>query len=453
MASAAATTFLRSALAPADWQRFRAEDPRGALRWAATFAARSALPVPGVADLRAADTFDASTAERLFATVENALSLGATQQVRAASLGWNADVPLQPPALTGTLRMDGERVLLETPTATLQVVNGGESVWGTDASAFLGQVVTIKGWPDAAGRLVAEEYAPGSSPDFLTGRVQLDAAGAVGIRVRQDKWVALDEPLASALRPVAGSGVILPGAVERAGDGYRFAGRPADYYLLTALDHVTGPGRFGAKVAHAQGELDLRGPADSRTDLLDARRYVYGHFSQGLTFEASWVGPPSWAAVWEQPVAEPLRSAEAAARWTASEPAPDAPFAPVGPVAPAPRVYPDRALLREASGSAVYLIVGGAKLHVPDPQQFEAMGLDWNSIRIVRDRTLGTVPDVPADGTLVKELSTDTAYLIEGGQKRPLASPSRVAALGRTMAEIQVAPDGSLAGLPTGASA
>ncbi|MBX7096220.1 MAG: hypothetical protein K1X89_00785 [Myxococcaceae bacterium] len=457
MPSVAATTFLSSALTPADWRQFRAADPQGAVRWAAAFAAQNGLSVAGLERLRGArdtDTFAAQSTQQLFATVENALSLGATQEARAATLGWNAQVPLQPPALTGTLRMSGEQVLLETPSATLQVVNTGDSVWGTDASAFLGQVVTLKGWPDAAGRLVAEEFAPGSSPDFLNGRVQLDAGGAVGIRVSPEKWVALTDPaLAAALRPVVGSGVILPGPVERVGDGLRFTGRPADYYLLTALDHVTGPGRFGAKVAHAADELDLRGPADSRTDLLDARRYVYGHFAGGLTFDAAWVGPPCWAAVWEQPVATPLRSVEAAARWTSSDPAPEASFAPAGPPAPPPRVYADGALLREASGSKVYLIVGGAKLHVPDPQQFEAMKLDWNAIRVVKDRSLGTVPDVPAEGTLVKELGTDTAYLVDGGQKRPFSSPERVAALGHTLAEIQVAPDGSLATLPTGAPA
>jgi len=58
---------------------------------------------------------------------------------------------------------------------------------------------------------------------------------------------------------------------------------------------------------------------------------------------------------------------------------------------------------------------------------------------VMPDRAMGTVPDVPADGTLVRELGSAQVFLIEGGLKRAVAADAG--------AKVQVTPDGALASI------
>jgi hypothetical protein len=437
--------FVSSGLSTAEWARFKRDDPRGAVRWAAGVAHSLGAKLDGLARLRGlteTDVFNDASTQRVLDFVEARLSLGSTQAARAATLGWAAEQRPDAPAFTGRVEMQGERVVFICEGQTFALQNSGSQCFVTDASAFNGQIVTVKGWPDGAGNLVAEEFAPGSSPDFVSGRVKVHPDGKVGVQVRDDeKWVEVtDATLARALRQVNGAGVILPGPVDRRGNTFRFDGNPRDYYVLTALDHATAPGHFGAQVAHENGELDLRVPKGARSDLLDARRFVYGHLEPGMAFEAKWVSPPAWAAIWIQPFGIPSPTGETLLSTMPSEQPPIASFEP-GPIAPNPRVFADGTLLKEESKDEVYLIVGGAKVHVPNPEQFSAMGLESSAIRMVPDRTMSTVPDVPVDGTLLRELGQEAVFIVVGGAKMHVPNPEQFSAMSLDAGLIRTMPN------------
>lgn len=379
-----------------------------------------------------------------------------------------ADAAKEPPALVGVIEVRGESVVLRGAGGTLELVNQGSWCWGSDVSAFHGATVTVKGWPDGAGRLVVEEFAPGSSADFVHGRVEVSTDGRVGLRVRADKWVELSNPeLAAALRSYGGdaerpgTGLILPGAVEAvttpAGPRWTFAGNPEGYYLLTTLrERAADDGAtFDAEVAHGR-RLALTSTAPLRADFPASRRFAFGAVRGERSFAASWVSPPSWLAVWGAPRGEPTPTQANRALAAAFSQSPQGlvSFSPPRalPEQP-PIVYRDRAVLQELSKAAVFFIAGGAKLHIPDPQEFAAMGLTAASIRRVAERTLSHVADVPVDGTLVRERGTAGVFVFDGGTRRHVPNPERFAQLGFQWAQVIDVPRGSLERFPTGAPA
>jgi hypothetical protein len=117
-------------------------------------------------------------------------------------------------------------------------------------------------------------------------------------------------------------------------------------------------------------------------------------------------------------------------------------------MAPAPRVYAVGALLRESDKPDVWLIVGGAKFHTVSPEVFNALGLQWPAIRAVPPRTLGTVPDVPADGTVIQELGQAAIYVVVGGAKMWIPSPAAQVAMGLAARPPGRLPTGGVAKVP-----
>jgi hypothetical protein len=99
----------------------------------------------------------------------------------------------------------------------------------------------------------------------------------------------------------------------------------------------------------------------------------------------------------------------------------------------------DGTLLREESG-AVWVTIGAARFHVPDPPTLE---------RLFGGRTLGQVWNgavsglslVPREGTRLREESSSTIFEIRSGQKVPLAMPGRVS-------RVNIVWDGALAQIP-----
>jgi len=69
-------------------------------------------------------------------------------------------------------------------------------------------------------------------------------------------------------------------------------------------------------------------------------------------------------------------------------------------------------LVKEIDHDEVYIIVGGAKLHIPSMDEFNAMGYSWSSVRIVPDGTLGNVPNEPRDGTMIRYRSYDPVWIV-----------------------------------------
>jgi hypothetical protein len=110
----------------------------------------------------------------------------------------------------------------------------------------------------------------------------------------------------------------------------------------------------------------------------------------------------------------------------------------------------NRALVRERSSAPVYVVYGGKGFHIPTPEVFNALGLDWGSVRTIPDGSLGGLRNIPRDGTLLKEQSTAAVYVMRGGQLRGIPSAEEFEARGFVWELIGVVPDGSLDGIPVG---
>jgi hypothetical protein len=106
-------------------------------------------------------------------------------------------------------------------------------------------------------------------------------------------------------------------------------------------------------------------------------------------------------------------------------------------------------LVKAADQPEVYVVYGGAKFWIPSPEVFNAMGFQWNAIQTVSVQDIAAIPNVPQDGTLLKEQSTPPVYLMQGGAKCHVLSSAGVVAAGG-WDEVRVVPDGALANIPDG---
>lgn len=229
MSSVAAANFAR-ARSPETFKAWCTEEPG----LAATFLKNVAATV-ATRELPVIDAFQTAPTpqgiEQLTALFSQ-LALANTQAARAPTLGWVADVPpKQAPALTGMLSVENGQPVLTTSAGTFECANASffklegddwrqnYTLGGHDVLAFAGRTVTVRGWPDASwkpgGRaaLLVEEFAPGSSTDFVSGRVK-PVGDSVIINVTPTKQVKVTNPdLAAALKKYDKLGVILPGPI------------------------------------------------------------------------------------------------------------------------------------------------------------------------------------------------------------------------------------------------
>ncbi|MFN8454069.1 MAG: hypothetical protein U0401_05230 [Anaerolineae bacterium] len=86
--------------------------------------------------------------------------------------------------------------------------------------------------------------------------------------------------------------------------------------------------------------------------------------------------------------------------------------------------YPDLSLLKETSRPEVYVIMGGAPFHIPDPATLNRLyPPGWPAVKVVPDGTIATLPVLPEEGTILKEEHMPEVWRIEGAQKRHITSP------------------------------
>jgi hypothetical protein len=104
----------------------------------------------------------------------------------------------------------------------------------------------------------------------------------------------------------------------------------------------------------------------------------------------------------------------------------------------------DGTAVREKGDERIYLIIGGAKVHFPGPAWYERFGEP--PVQVVPRGVLAEVPDVPRDGTLVREWSDRCVYRIERGAPWLLSEAEADAE--RERGAVAVVPDGSLPTLP-----
>ncbi len=113
-----------------------------------------------------------------------------------------------------------------------------------------------------------------------------------------------------------------------------------------------------------------------------------------------------------------------------------------------PDFLADGTLLREQSSQNIFTIYGGGKFEVPDMNEFNSMGYIENQVRIVPDSALNYIADVPGNGALLQERGKDGIYVIYGGTKFPVPSQAAFNALSFLPGNMHTVPQGSLAKLP-----
>jgi hypothetical protein len=193
---------------------------------------------------------------------------------------------------------------------------------GEDVQAFAGCTVTVRGWPEkgwkpgqpGTARLAVQAFAPGSSPDFLSGRVRV-VGKSVFVHVWPEKDVRITDPrLKAALGRCDGVGVILNGRVTRTAGGWRFADAPRDYWVLGGFLRLadTPPKREGKtvsflmQIAHG-GTAPATLPTsawDSGSPKVEAkpdtprrsRHFLFGHFDARGRFVATRYTPSAGVA-------------------------------------------------------------------------------------------------------------------------------------------------------------
>jgi hypothetical protein len=180
-------------------------------------------------------------------TVAQAVELAQLQSERVHTLGFTATAP-RSITFTGKLSVENGAPVITTPDGKFQINSPNwmpslqyKYFEANALQAFAGRTVTVRAWPTETPDVMAvEEFAPGTSTDFVSGRLS-KIGGKVGVRVRPDKWVEIRDPeLARRLFTLAqddtnltnGTGMILPGKVVQEGSTYFFDGQPADYWML-----------------------------------------------------------------------------------------------------------------------------------------------------------------------------------------------------------------------------
>jgi hypothetical protein len=112
--------------------------------------------------------------------------------------------------------------------------------------------------------------------------------------------------------------------------------------------------------------------------------------------------------------------------------------------------FADGTAVREENSFLIYKIVGGAKVWFVNATEFYALGYTLDQVVVVPKGALASVPNVPRDGTLVRERSSFAVHLMDGGKRRWIASREVFDAAGFTLRRVQVVANGALAGIPAG---
>ncbi|MBX7098951.1 MAG: hypothetical protein K1X89_14675 [Myxococcaceae bacterium] len=296
----AALTFDRSARTAADLKTFWNADPLAAAKWLATLknAAAAAVPeldaVTRVLAGHTSDSFKASALRELASQTPRLFELvadyGALQAARTTTVGWSAteqDPWPEAPAFTGTLSLVDGKPTLETTRGSFTLELGSPNWRDEPETAFLGRTVTIKGFPSGDGKALSiEQFGPGSSPDFTSGRILVDhALGKAFIAPNGDvplgpeAWVAAgltpppDAPpnptpppkaeitdpafvklllgdAGKGLADYSPAGVILPGKVVLKHGVPVYEHKPRSFYILGRFQHPDVQALPHGKVLH-----------------------------------------------------------------------------------------------------------------------------------------------------------------------------------------------------------
>ena len=105
----------------------------------------------------------------------------------------------------------------------------------------------------------------------------------------------------------------------------------------------------------------------------------------------------------------------------------------------------------EAGSAAVWVVQNGTKFHVPNPEEFKALGDSWDAVQEVPVGSLNFLAQRPPDKTLFRERDSPAVYYFENGQKRTIMSETAFEKRGYQWKDIRVVPSGSFKSQTKGA--
>lgn len=102
----------------------------------------------------------------------------------------------------------------------------------------------------------------------------------------------------------------------------------------------------------------------------------------------------------------------------------------------------------KGSGDKVFIIVGGNASWIPNPNIFNALGLNWANIKTIPDTQLNAIPKSP----LLIKGDSDKVYLVKGSSRQWITSPEAFTQMGLNWNTLLVIKDSQLAQIPLGES-
>lgn len=230
----------------------------------------------------------------LLAKSPKALSAFKTAEVQAArvkTLGFEVGTPSSA-TLSGTVQVEHDTIYLKTDQGRFAVdsPNYESSLQYRHLEANVlrsweGKTVTVRAWPTPdTNRIAVEEFAPGTSAQFVSGRLTTEN-GVPGVRVRPDKVVFFRDPeFAAKMKPFCDltvgnqtggrTGVILPGKVAFENGKFYFDSDPKDFWMLCKELPGTGQLEMGHGQRHA-----FSGDITPKTGASGGRIMVFGHIN------------------------------------------------------------------------------------------------------------------------------------------------------------------------------
>lgn len=81
----------------------------------------------------------------------------------------------------------------------------------------------------------------------------------------------------------------------------------------------------------------------------------------------------------------------------------------------------DGTLIKTASSTKVYVMIGGKKKWISTPEVFEQLGYQWTSIKVLSDAELDKIPDY--EDNLIRQSGDAKIFLVTNGIKRHIPNP------------------------------
>lgn len=111
---------------------------------------------------------------------------------------------------------------------------------------------------------------------------------------------------------------------------------------------------------------------------------------------------------------------------------------------------PEGAAVREDQSFAIYQFIGGAKIWIPNVEEFRALGYSPNKVIVVPKGRLAQVPVIPRGETLLRERDDPTVFVMIGGSRHGIDSPASFEQAGYRWPDVRVVAHSALSGIPRG---